>query len=101
MSILKSSGSRVLMATALGLSLFLAGCGSKVSKENAEKVKPGMTQAEVEAVLGTGTVASTGTAAVPGMPAISAKTETWTDGDKKIIVTYMNDKVQGVVTSGM
>src|SRR5947209_8805494 len=101
MSILKPSGSRILMAAALALCLLLTGCGSKVSKDNFEKIKPGMTQAEVEAILGTGTISNSQAASVPGMGNLSAKVETWTDGDKQIAVTYMNDKVQGTVSKGL
>jgi hypothetical protein len=34
--------------------LMLAGCGSNLTKENYEKLKEGMTQKEVEAILGKG-----------------------------------------------
>ncbi len=34
--------------------VFLVGCAKKVSEENAKKVQPGMSRAEVEAILGSG-----------------------------------------------
>jgi hypothetical protein len=36
------------------LCLMLSGCGSNLTKENYEKLKEGMTQKEVEAILGKG-----------------------------------------------
>ena len=94
------------------LSLFLAagvaGCGSKVDQSDYDKVNNGMTQAQVEGILGTDKEQSTNAAATPGVsvggmsvPGMSAKTVTWKDGDKTIIVVFTNDKVASKTSSGL
>lgn len=85
----------LLIVAGLGLSL-LAGCGSKVNKENFEKIQKGMTVEEVTEILGDPTDAG-GVAADVGPVDVSAQTYTWEDGDKKITVTFLNGKVQTVV----
>ena len=85
----------------LGLTLsVLPGCGSKVSKSNYDKVKTGMTQAEVEGILGKGTEKA-GVGGALGGIAGSAKVLTWTEGDKSITVTFLNDKVTAKVQQGL
>jgi hypothetical protein len=87
----------LLLGLALGL---LAGCGGKVSKSNYEKVQTGMTRAEVEGILGKpGQQAGVGGGL--GDVAGSATTLTWTEGDKAIIVTFVNDKVTTKVQKGL
>ncbi|MGB2823697.1 MAG: hypothetical protein WBF17_22135 [Phycisphaerae bacterium] len=79
----------------------LAGCGgSKVSKGNFDKVQNGMTQAEVEKVLGEGTEEAGGGGAIGGIVA-SGKILSWTDGEKKITVTFANGKVVAKTQSGL
>ena len=80
-----------LVLVGLGV-VMLAGCGSKVTKSNFDKIKVGMTTAEVEGILGKGTE-SKGVAGSVGDLTGSAKIMTWTDGDKSITVTFVNDKV--------
>ncbi len=78
-----------------GFVLSVAGCaGGKVSKSNFDKVKTGMTVAEVEKILGKG-VEETKKAEGPLAAALAGKAKiiTWTDGGKSIIVTFLNDKV--------
>jgi hypothetical protein len=75
----------------VGLSLActgIAGCGSKVSKGNYDKIDNGMTQQQVEDILGPGT--ATQSLDVAGL---GAKNLQWKDGDKTINVTFMNGKV--------
>ena len=84
----------VLLAS-LVLSM-VSGCGSKVSQSNFDKVKTGMTRAEVEDILGKPTDEGGGGASIAGISA-SAKIATWKDGDKVITVTFANEKV---VTKG-
>ena len=79
----------------------LVGCGgSKVSKSNFDQVQNGMTVAEVEEVLGKGTAKAGSGGALAGIAA-SAKVLSWTEGDKKIIVTFVNDKVVAKTQSGL
>jgi hypothetical protein len=84
--------------------LALVGCGGggKVTKENHAKLKTGMTEAEVVAVMGTPTKKTEAdpAAAVPGglmPPGVGdmAKTTvlTWEEGGKSIVVTLMGGKV--------
>jgi len=90
----------VLVLIGLG-ALTLAGCGgSKVSKDNFDKIKPGMTIAEVEAVLGKATDTK-GVSGTIGDLAGSAKTMIWKDGDKTITVNFVNDKVAAMTSSGL
>lgn len=42
----------IVFAALLLMCLVTAGCSSPVTKENFQKIKPGMTRAEVEAILG-------------------------------------------------
>jgi len=78
----------------------LAGCGSKVSKGNYDKVSNGMTQAEVEKILGKGTEEAGG-GGVLGKITGSGKAITWKDGEKSIAVTFVNGKVATKVQQGL
>ena len=108
----------VLALTAVCVAL--AACGGKVNSANYAKVNTGMTQTEVEAILGPGVEqASTAVAvpampSVPGMPAatgtpavgapgttVSTKVLTWRDGSKMISITMMNDKVVSKAQVGL
>jgi hypothetical protein len=81
--------------------LFVAACKSKVTAENYAKIKTGMTQAEVEAILGEGTVESgDGTAVanqfgvdLPGAGKVP-EFHVWRGGDKTIRVQYHNGRVK-------
>lgn len=90
-----------LLATSL-LMLVVAGCGpsKNVSKEAYDKVETGMTLAQVQGILGKGELA-TGAAGGIGDITGSAKVYTWTQGDKKITVTFVNDKVKTKMQSGL
>src|SRR5262245_12458469 len=86
----------------------LAGCGSKITKENFGKIKEGMTLDEVEKVLGSGTHQSgAGIDAVGGGQAIAVggggKTEvyTWESDKKKIIIYFQGGKVKTAQQSGL
>jgi hypothetical protein len=95
----------------LGLLLtVLPGCGSKVSKSNYDKVKEGMTETQVEAILGKGKEQASSDVSVPGMSAggvsvpgmsASAKVLVWEDGGKIISISFMNGKVVSKAQAGL
>lgn len=80
--------------------LALAGCKSKVTKANYDKITDGMTLKEVEAILGEGSLQGdgSGTAAQFGVHLAPAggrgKTYVWESGDKSITVIFVDDKVK-------
>ena len=90
-----------LLATSM-LMLAVAGCGQStdVSKEAYDKVEKGMTLAQVQDILGKGelqTAASGGIGDITG----SAKVYTWTQGDKTITITFVDDKVRRKLETGL
>ena len=108
--------------TIFGLALLLltlTGCGSKISKSNYDKIKDGMTLAEVEETLGKGSEQassntggpvevpgmSAGGVSVPGqtvnMPKMSGKAMVWQEGGKVISITFINDKAMGKAQTGL
>lgn len=94
---------RLLLCGLLLAGLALAtmpGCGSKVSKSNFDKIKVGMTVAEVEGIMGKGTEEAAAAGAIGELKG-SAKVMSWTDGDKKITVTFVDDKVKLTVQKGL
>lgn len=113
--------SRIAAVLALAASCaVLAACGGKVNQTNYAKVNTGMSQAEVEAILGPGTEQGSSSVAVPAMPnvpgmpaatgtpavgspgtTVSTKVLTWRDGTKMISVTMMNDKVVSKAQVGL
>ena len=66
----------------------LAGCRSKISKPNFDQIKLGMTQEEVQGILGPPSGA-TGLE----IPVFSGTTSKWAQGDTIITVQFVNDKV--------
>jgi hypothetical protein len=62
----------------------LSGCGNNVTKENFNKIKDGMSEKDVIAILGSPTESQSG---------VGGKVSTWKDGDKFIAITFLNDKV--------
>ena len=76
----------LLLSTA---ALLIAACGSKISAENFERIKTGMTQQEVVALLGE----PTETSAI-GVGGLSGGTSAWRDGNTTLSVQFLNDKVQ-------
>ncbi len=80
----------VLVAAAVSMVLFF-GC-NKVTSENYEKIRNGMTSAQVERILGKGVEQSGGGLAIGGLSA-SGKVVTWGDEERSITVTFANDKV--------
>ena len=76
-------------AIALSTALLLVACGSKITAENFERIRNGMTQKEVVAILGE----PTETSAI-GIGGLSGGMATWRDGGTEISVQFVNDKVQ-------
>lgn len=74
----------VLLAAAV---LLLAAC-TKVTQENFAKIREGMTEQEVNAILGSPTESSTKT--VLGISGTSSK---WVSGDTAITIRFVNGKV--------
>jgi hypothetical protein len=105
----------VILAAAL--CLVLAGCGSKITKENADKIKPGMTEKEVSDILGAPTESAEANlpdvgkgAGVPGMPEMpqgmpaapkGGKSAVWKDGNRVIGIIFVDGKVNAKTTSGL
>jgi hypothetical protein len=71
------------------LALALAACGSRIDEENFARIETGMSQQEVEAILGKPSEASS--ASFGGLSGGSAS---WTHKDVTISIQFMNDKVQ-------
>jgi hypothetical protein len=111
-----SRASVVVVAVVFGLAL--PGCGSKITKENADKIKVGMSEKEVTDLLGSPTESEevelpdlgamfggmpglpAGEAApVPKMPK-KAKKSVWKEGDKTIAVVFLDGKVNNKETTG-
>jgi hypothetical protein len=75
------------------------GCGSKVSKDNFDKIKDGMTIAEVESILGKGEKASAGVS-VAGV-SVTGDVYEWKDGEKVINVVFKDGKMVGKTQKGL
>lgn len=80
--------------------ILVAGCGSKVSKSNYDKINNGMTVAEVEGILGKGTEQAGGAGALGNLTG-SARIIAWTDEGRTITVTFLNDKVTAKAQTGL
>jgi hypothetical protein len=76
-----------LRAPAFAALLLLAAC-SKVTQENYSRVRDGMSEQEVAAILGAPTESSSGS--VLGISGTSSK---WTSGDATITIRFVNGKV--------
>ena len=92
---------RALIAGVL-LMLVVSGCGKSVnvSKEAYDKIEDDMTLAQVQDILGKGEL-QTGASRGIGDIAGSARIYEWVDGDKKITVTFVDDKVAGKARAGL
>lgn len=86
---LAAGGGGLLLIVVVVLVLVFAGGGnSKVTKENYDKLKAGMSEAEVTAILG-----SPDEKKDAGNP--SAKVWSWKNGNSSITVTFTNGRVTG------
>jgi hypothetical protein len=66
----------------------VAGCGSKISQSNFDKIKSDMTRQEVESILGKPTDTSS-----TDLGIASGGSSTWKDKSATITVQFVNDKV--------
>lgn len=90
---------RFSIANALGLALFLslfAGCGhgSKLTLENYNLIKPGMSKAQVETILGPPTKVER-----KDMVFYAKTTYRYEEGKKFAIITFKNDEVDSKDTN--
>jgi outer membrane protein assembly factor BamE (lipoprotein component of BamABCDE complex) len=78
-----------VVAFSLVICMSLAACsGSKISQENFEQIHTGMTLAQVTAILGEPTEASSVDVAV-----FSGASSKWIKGDVTITIQFVNGKV--------
>src|SRR5258708_6715413 len=70
------------------LLLFLAACGARLSQENFDKVREGMSQKEVREILGEPVDASGAS-----LLGLSSGEAVWKDDKTTITVHFLNDKV--------
>lgn len=82
---LRALGVMILTAVAIAV---LFGCGSKITKDNFDLIKLGMTQQEVQHLLGPPTEA-TGLE----LPVFSGTTSKWVHGDTVITIQFVNGRV--------
>jgi outer membrane protein assembly factor BamE (lipoprotein component of BamABCDE complex) len=76
-------------ALCLAISLSLISCGGpKLTQENFEKIQTGMTLAQVQAILGEPTEASSVDVAI-----VSGTVSKWKQGDVTISIQFVNGKV--------
>lgn len=87
-------------------SILLLSCGSKINKENYEKISNGMSKSQVESVLGKGEsqASSSFDGISNGESQIKVEVVTYQGGPsglKIISISYTNDEVQGKAQSGL
>lgn len=85
----------------------ISGCGSRINEGNYEAIETGMTEAEVEKLLGVGeeqasssidvpdqtmSIPGVGSFSVSGMSS-SGKSMVWKDGNRIISVMFLNNEV--------
>jgi hypothetical protein len=84
-----NSPRKLVLAVAVLFALGLLACGaSRITSENFVKIQTGMTQAEVQAILGKPTESSGFDVA-----GFSGATSTWRGGGVTITVQFVNGKV--------
>ena len=97
----------VLFVAALALSLTGCGGNSKITKSNYDKINDGMTEQQVEAILGKLDEASAKKAAAvddAGKPIIvpaAPKVTYWREETKWISITFLNGKVMAKAQNGV
>jgi len=97
-------GAAVLLLGCLGGGGLLVWLGSRsltnrVTEENYQKIKPGMSEAQVKAILGEPTAVedldkAAGKLGINvGMPSTGLRVLAWKNGNNQITLTFRNDKV--------
>jgi len=76
-----------IILLAVAVAGLMSGCGSKISQSNFDKVKEGMTQAEVTAILGE----PTETEVVGKTNNIDIKGPVWEGSGYKIVTVFSDD----------
>ena len=71
------------------LALLLAACGSKISQSNFDKIKDGMSEADVKAILG-----APSTSDSIGVAGLSGTSDVWKDKHGTISIQFVNGKVK-------
>lgn len=83
----------------LVLAAALAACGSRVTLENYQKLKAGMTVEEVEAILGSGTEVEASSGLLSGANAPTKLR--WTGGGAAISVTFVDGRLKSLSKEGL
>jgi hypothetical protein len=97
MSLTKAAARGVrIVLIACFCTLVAVGCGSKLTQENVDKVKVGMSEADVVALLGKPTGSTT-----TKMPGGSASRENWKEDNKSVRIDFLDGKVVVIDKSGM
>ncbi len=87
--------------------LLLVSCEKKVTLDNYSILKEGMTQAEVETILGKGELQVNSGASISGAGVLGGATQnsldtyTWREGTKEISVTFKDGKVASFSNGGL
>jgi len=68
--------------------LVLSACGSKINQANFNKIETGMTEQEVQELLGQPTESAS-----MNVAGFSTTSSTWTDKDVTISIQFLNGKV--------
>ena len=91
-------------AVAVAAMAMIAGCsaGTRVNRENYDRIATGMTRAEVVKILGEGKSTGSAGVALPGIEG-SVAGYVWetADGQRTITVQFANDKVVSKTQSGL
>ncbi|GAB6043233.1 outer membrane protein assembly factor BamE domain-containing protein [Endothiovibrio diazotrophicus] len=77
-----------LRLVVLALLVWLVAC-TKITQENFDKVRDGMSRSEVEAILGAPTEVSSA-----GVAGLSGTSASWTGEAGSITIQFFNDKVR-------
>ena len=89
------------LALLLTCTLILVGCGgNSITKDNYSEIKTGMTIAEVESILGSGTEQASSDASIGGI-SIDMKSMVWQDEMKIISIMFSHGKVQSKSQFGL
>jgi hypothetical protein len=88
-----------VMVLACACLLFATGCESKVNQDNWDKITMGMTQGDVEGILGPGTkqeiqgTSISGAGVAGGAARNSLDTYLWKMGTREVSITFKDGKV--------